>query len=126
MITHIKGIYAIQMDQKCERLYSSAPVEKNIDLEQRLEKKLSDVNIFSNHINNIEGIITYFRDKDNESKKKSKKYQLITTILKLFDTFVIITTTSNSITLSLTGIDLIAIPKSTATACGISFGNKKK
>ena len=28
------------MDQKCDRLYPSAPFEnKNIDLEQRLEKK---------------------------------------------------------------------------------------
>ena len=41
------------MEQKCDRLYLSAPFEnKNIDLEQRLEKKLNDVNSFNNHINN--------------------------------------------------------------------------
>ena len=33
-------------------------------------------------------------------------------------------TTSSCITLSLTGIGLIAIPISTATACGSSIGNK--
>ena len=33
-------------------------------------------------------------------------------------------TTSNSITLCLTGVGLIVIPKSTATARGISIGNK--
>ena len=87
------------MEQKCDRLYPSAPFEnKKIDLEQRLEKKLNDVNSFNNHISNIKEMITYFKYKNNESKKKSKKYKTITTILKSFDTFVIIATTSSSIT----------------------------
>ena len=45
------------MDQKCDRLYPTAPLE-NIDLEQRLEKKLKDVNSFNNSINDNKGIIT--------------------------------------------------------------------
>ena len=69
-------------------------------------------------------MITYFKDKNNISKKRYKKYRTITTILKSFDTIVIIATTSSSITLSLTGIGLIVIPISTATACGLSIGNK--
>ena len=113
------------MDQKCDRLYPSAPLEnKNIDLEQRLEKKINDVNSFNHHINNIKEMITYFKDKNNKSKKRYKNYKTIITILKSFDTFVIIATTSCSITLSITGIGLIAIPISTATACGLSIGNK--
>ena len=113
------------MEQKCDRLYPSAPFEnKNIDLEERLEKKLNDVNSFNNHINNIKEMITYFKDKNNKSKRKYKKYKTITTILKSFDTFVIIATTSSSITLSLTGIGLIVIPISTTSACALSIGNK--
>ena len=54
------------MDQKCDRIYPSAPLENN-DLEQRLEKKLNDVNSFNNHISNIKEMITYFRDKNNKS-----------------------------------------------------------
>ena len=69
-------------------------------------------------------MILYFKDKNNKSKKKYKKYKTITTILKSFDTFVIIAITSSSITSSLTGIGLIIIPISTATACGLSIGNK--
>ena len=111
------------MEAKTDRLYPSAPLEK-IDLEQRLEKKLNDVNSFNNHINNIKEMITYFKDKNNKSKKKYKKYKTLTTILKSFDTIVIIATTSTSITLSVTGIGLIAIPISTATACGLSITNK--
>ena len=58
------------MDQKCDRLYPSIPLEnKNIDLEQRLEKKINDVNSFNNHINNIKEMITYFKDKNNKSKE---------------------------------------------------------
>ena len=111
------------MEQNCEKLYPSAPYE-NIDLERRLEKELNDVNSLNNLINNIKEMITYFKNKNNKSKKKYKKYKTITTILKSFDTFVIIATTSSSITLSLTGIGLIVIPISTATACGLSIGNK--
>ena len=110
------------MEQKCDRLYPSATLEK-IDLEQRLEKKLNEVNSFNNHINNIKEMITSYKDKNNKSKKKCKKYKTITTIRKSFETFVIIATTSNSFTLSLTGVGLIAIPISTATTCGLSKGN---
>ena len=111
------------MDQKTDRLYPSAPLE-NIDLEQGLEKKLNDVNSFNNHISNIKEMITFFRDKNNKSKKRYKNYKTITTILKSFDTFVIIATTSSSITLSLTGIGLVVIPLSTASACASSIGDK--
>ena len=112
------------MEQKCDKIYPSAPILENIDLEKRLEEKLNDVNSFNNHINNIKEMITYFKDKNNKSKKKYKKYKTLTTQLKSFDTFVIIAATSSSITFSLTGIGLIAIPISTATACGLSVGNK--
>ena len=85
------------MDQKTDRLYPSAPFEnKNIDLEQRFEKKTTDIN----YIKNIKKMITYFKDKNNKSKKKYKKYKRITTILKSFDTFLIIAATSSSITVS--------------------------
>ena len=112
------------MEQKTDRLYPFPPLEKNIDLEQRLDKKLNDVNSFNNSVNNIKEMVQYFKDKNNKSKKKSKKYKTLTTVLKSFDTFVIIATTSSSFTLSLTGIGLIAIPISTATACGLSLCNK--
>ena len=111
------------MDQKMDRLYPSAPLE-NIDLEQTLEKKINDVNSFNIHINNIKEMITYFKNRNNKSKKKYKKYKTLTTILKSFDTIVIIATTSSSISLSLTGFGLIVIPISSSTACGLSITNK--
>ena len=60
------------MDQTTDRLYPSAPLE-NIVLEQRLEKKLNDVNSFNDHINNFKEMITYFKDKNNKPKKRYKK-----------------------------------------------------
>ena len=83
---------------------------KNIDLEQRLEKKINDVNSFNNHINNIKEKITYFKDKNHKSKKRYKNNKTMTTILKSFDTIVIIATTSRSISLSLIRFGLIVIP----------------
>ena len=112
------------MEVKTDKLYPSAPLLENNDLEKRLEKKLNDFNSFNNSINNIKEKKTFFEDKNNKSEKKYKKYKTITTILKSFDTIVIIATTSTSITLSVTGIGSIVIPISTARACGLSITNK--
>ena len=112
------------MEQKCEKLYPSAPLLENIDLEKRLEKKINDVNSFNNHINNIKEMITYFKDKSNKSKKKYKNYKTLNTILESVDSIVIIAATSTSITLSVTGIGLIVLPISAGIACTLSLGNK--
>ena len=49
---------------------------------------------------------------------------MLTTIIKAFDTIVIIAKTSCSITLSLTGIGLMVIPISCSLACGLTFSNE--
>ena len=112
------------MDQKCDRLYPSAPLEKDINLEQRLEKKINDVNSFNKHINCIKEMITYFKDKNHKSKKRYKNYKTLNTILESVDSIVIIAATSTSITLSITGIGLIILPISAGIACTLSLGNK--
>ena len=112
------------METKTERLYPSAPLLENIDLEKRLEKRINDVNSFNNHINNIKEMITYFKDKNNKSKKKYKNYKTLNTILESVDSIVIIAATSTSITLSVTGIGLIVLPISAGIACGLSLANK--
>ena len=112
------------MEAKIDKLYPSAPLLENIDLEKRLEKKLNDVNSFNNHISNIKEMITYFKDINNKSKKRYKNYKTLNTILESVDSIVIIGATSTSITLSITGIGLIILPISAAIACGLSIGNK--
>ena len=111
------------MEQKCDRLYPSAPLE-NIDLKQRLEKKINDVNSFNNHTNNNKEMITYFKDKNNKSKKKYKNYKTLNTLLESVDSIVIIVSTSTSITLSITGVGLPILPISPGMACTLSLGNK--
>ena len=111
------------MDQKCDRLYPSAPLQQD-NLEQRLEKKINDVNSFNNHIYNIKEMITYFKDKNNKSKKRYKNYKTLNTILESVDSIVIIAATSTSITLSVTGIGLIVLPMSAGIDCTLSLGNK--
>ena len=112
------------MEAKTDKLYPSAPLLENIDLEKRLEKKINDVNSFNNHINNIKEMITYFKDKNNKSKKKYKNYKTLNTVLESVDSIVIIAATSTSITLSVTGIGLIVLPISAGIACALSLGNK--
>ena len=60
------------MEAKTDRLYPSAPLE-NFDLQQRLEKKLNDVNSFNNSINNIIEKITYFTKNPKRKIKKIKR-----------------------------------------------------
>ena len=63
------------MEQKTGRLQPSAPIDnKNIELEERLEKKLNDVNSFNNSINNIKEMITYFKETKTTNKKRNMKY----------------------------------------------------
>ena len=112
------------METKTERLYPSAPLLENIDLEKRLEKKINDVNSFNNHINNIKEMINYFKDKNCKSKKKYKNYKTLNTKLESVDSIVIIGATSTSITLSIIGIGLVVLPISAGIACGLSLGNK--
>ena len=112
------------MDQKTDKLYPSAPLLENIDLEKRLEKKINDVKSFNNHINNIKEMVTYFKDKNHKSKKKYINYKTLNTILESIDSIVIIAATSTSITLSVTGIGLIILPISAGIACTLSLSNK--
>ena len=112
------------MESKTEKLYPLAPLLENIDLEKRLEKKINDVNSFNNHINNIKEMITYFKDKNNKSKKRYKNHKTLNTVLESVDGIVIIAATSTSITLSITGIGLIVLPISAGIACTLSLGNK--
>ena len=112
------------MEAKIDKLYPTAPLLENIDLEKRLEKKINDINSFNNHINNIKEMITYFKDKNNKSKKKYKNYKTLNTVLESVDSIVIIGATSTSITLSITGIGLIILPISAGIACASSLGNK--
>ena len=115
--------FAIQMTQKSDRIYPNAPLE-NIELEQRPEKKINDVNSFINHINNIKEMIFYFKDKNNISKKKYKNFKTLNTILESVDTIFNIGATSTFINLLITGRRLIVLPMSTGIACTLSSGNK--
>ena len=112
------------MDQKCDRLYPSAPLEKYINLEQRLVKKLNDVNSFYNHISNIKEMITHSKDKIDKSKNCYKNYKTLNTKFESVDSIVIIGATSTSTTLSITGIGLIVLPISAAIACTLSLCSK--
>ena len=69
-------------------------------------------------------MITYFKDKNNKSKKRYKNYKTLNAILETVDSIVIIATTSVSITLSITGIGLIVLPISAGIACVLSLCNK--
>ena len=58
------------------KLYLSAPLEINIELEQSLEKKLNDVDSFDSSKKTIDQTIVHFEYKKEKSKKRLKKEQI--------------------------------------------------
>ena len=69
-------------------------------------------------------MITYFKDKNNKSKKRYKNYKTQNTVLEPVDSIIIIGATSTSLFLAIAGIGLIILPKSAVIACTVSLGNK--
>ena len=76
---------------------------RKIDLKQRLEKQVNDVNSFNNSNINSNERITYFKDKNHQSEK-NEIYKNLNTISKSVDNIVNIGATSTSIPLSITGL----------------------
>ena len=69
-------------------------------------------------------MINYYEDKNHKSKKRSKKYKTLSTILESVDTIVKIASTATSVTISVVGIRLVVVPFSPGIACCLSLGNK--
>ena len=67
---------------------------------------------------------TYFKDKNNKSKKRYKNYKTLNTVLKSVNSIIIVGATSISITISITGVGLFMLPISAGIACGLSLGSK--
>ena len=82
------------------------------------------LNHLINYTKNINEMITYFKDRNNKSKKKYKNYKTLNTVLESVDSIVIIAASSTSISLSITGIGLIILPISAGIACALSLSNK--
>ena len=91
-------------------------IKIKIDLKQRLKKT----------VNNIRERITYFKDKNLESKKRYKNYKTLTSILESVDTVVIVGTTRTSVTLSDIGVGLVVVPISAGIPCALSLRNEVK
>ena len=64
-------------------------------------------------------MITYFRDKNQRSKKRYKNYKTLNTILESVDTAVSNGQTTTSVTLSVTGVGLIVGPLCAGIACSL-------
>ena len=69
-------------------------------------------------------MVTYFKDKNQKSKKKYENFKTLTSILESIDAVVIIGATTTSVCLSVTGFGLLVVPISARIACALSLGKK--
>ena len=95
------------MATRTVKLQPAAPPDSN-DSELRLEKKLNDVNTFKNSITNIGRMITYFKDKNQISKKKYEEHRTLPSMLETADTVNIIGAITTFVTLTIAGVGLLS------------------
>ena len=55
-------------------------------------------------------MITYFKDKNYNSEKRSRNYKSLTSLIESVDTVVILSSTTTSVTISITGFGLNILP----------------
>ena len=67
-------------------------------------------------------MITYFEDKNHKSKNNYKNLKTLTPKLESLDTDVIVVSTKTSVTLSITGFELLVLPISAGIASALSLG----
>ena len=94
------------------------------NLEQRLEKKLNEVNSFRKSLKNFKGTTTYFEGKNLKSERKYKVLKTLTSLLESVDIFVNVASSTTSVTSSVTAFGPIVVPISTGIAYALSVGNK--
>ena len=69
-------------------------------------------------------ILSYFKEKNHESKENYKNFTTITTRLESVHTVAIICAIAISVTLSITGVELVVVRISAGDACALSLRNK--
>ena len=86
-------------------------------INKQLQSELQKVNSFNNSIQNISLLMKYYDLKEKKYKEKYTKYKLINNIIHSTDDLIIIGTTSASVTLSITSVDIIVVPITAGVGC---------
>ena len=95
----------------------SKPYDVDSMINKRLQSELQKVSSFNNSTQNISLMMKYYELEENKYKKKYTKYKLINNIINSTDGFIIIGTTSTSVTLSITGVGIIVLPITAKVGC---------
>ena len=85
---------------------------------------MNDVYSFKNSIINSKEMITYFKDRDHNSKEIHRNFKTLNSRLESIDTVNNIAPTATAVTFSVTGVGLVVLPISLGVASALSFGNK--
>ena len=111
------------MTTRTLKLYLPVPLQNN-DSEQKLETKLNDASIFNNSNIRLNQMKTYFKNKNQKSKRKPKNYKTLTSLIESVETVVFTGATSTSVTLSIADVGLVVTAVSAEIACALILGTK--
>ena len=87
------------------------------DVESMINRQLQKVSSFNNSIQNISLMIKFYELEEKKYKKKHTKYKLMNNLVNSADGLIIIGTISASVTLSITGVDIIVVPITAGIGC---------
>ena len=82
------------------------------------------MNNFLNRTENFQELITYFKNKYHDVKKKIEIYETLTSKIESIHRVKTFGATKTSVTLSVTSVPMVVIATSVRVACALSLGNK--
>ena len=100
-----------------QKLYPSITPTAPIDVGSMIQKQLQKVSGFNNSIQNIMTMKKYYEVEEKKCKQKYTKQKLKYTLINTTDGFIIIGTTSASVTLSNSGVGIIVVPITAGAGC---------
>ena len=89
-----------------------------------LDMRLKEINSFNNSIQNIKDIQNFYNHEAKKYKKKSKQYKLINCLIQSIDGVSVLAVSSTCVTLSVTGVGLVVVPKASGIGAGLCIISK--
>ena len=101
-----------------EKLYPCLRESDNLDM------RLKEKNSFNNSIQNIKDIQNFYNHEAKKYKKKSKQYKLIICLIQSIDGVSVLGVSSTCVTLSVTGVGLLVVPRASGIGAGLCIFSK--
>ena len=104
-----------------EKLYPCLQQNQNPD---SLDLRLKEINSFSNSIQKVKDIKSFYNHEAKKYKKKSKTSEFINALIQSVDGVSVLAVSSTCVSLSITGVGLVVVPVASGIGAGLCIISK--